>query len=224
MTSLSIGLVKRVVGGVGARKTILRQLLDGAQTGLVLRSAIARGVSKPVDEVSDAMLYFNLQHLENHGLIERVRYGKEKAARLLPCFVQSVRRFLEVETPIAYLGAVSDEPRVLTVIPRRLRAETPYRPVKFHYFIEDRLRHRLSGVTPDQEFHEVPSSIYNSELEQMYSLAVNLGEQLIQEYAILVDVTGASRVCALALYRLAIEFDLSCVFITELGPSYWLRE
>jgi DNA-binding PadR family transcriptional regulator len=220
---VTVGAVKRVIGGVAARKTILRQLLDGPQTGLLLRAAIARRVEKPVDEISDAMLYFNLQHLENHGLIERFRDGKEKAARIVPHQVQSVRRVLAVEAPVAYLGAISQDPGVLTAVPKRIRAETAYRPVKFHYFLEEATVRRLSGVTADRELHEVPSTIFNDDLEQMYALVRKVATDLIQEYALLVDLTGAGKVCALALFRLAHDYDLPCIHVSELGAISWLH-
>jgi hypothetical protein len=218
-----VGTVNRVIGGVEARKIILRQLLDGPQSGLVLRAAIARRVSKPVDEVSDAMLYFNLQHLENNGIIERFRDGKEKAARLIPHTIQSVRRVLGVETPIAYLGAIGDDPGVLTAVPKRIRAETAYRPEKYHYFVEEATRRRLSGLTVDRILHEVPADIFADDLGKMYELVYRLAQNLIREYAILVDVTGGGKVCALALYQLAIEFDLPCIFVTDIGTVTWMR-
>ncbi len=215
--------MKRVIGGVEARKIILRHLLDGPQSGLVLRAAIARRVAKPVDEVSDAMLYFNLQHLENNGLIERFRDGKEKAARIVPHEIQSVRRVLRVEASVAYLGAIAEDPGVLQAVPKRIRAETSYRPEIYHYFVEEATRRRLSGVTMDRIIHEVPADIYNHDLGKMYELVYRLAQDLIREHAILVDVTGAGKVCALALYQLAIEFDLPAIFVTELGAVTWLR-
>jgi len=220
---VSSGKVKRVIGGVEARKIILRQLLDGPQTGLVLRAAIARWVSKPVDEVSDAMLYFNLQHLENNGLIERFRDGKEKAARLISHEIQSVRRVLGVEAPVAYLGAIGDDPGVLHAVPKRIRAETAFRPEKYHYFVEEATRRRLSGLTPERILHEVPSDIFYNDLGKMYELVFTLSQELIREHAILIDVTGGGKVCALALYQSAIEFDLPCIFVTELGTVTWMR-
>lgn len=220
---MSVGLVKRVVGGVAARKTILLRLLEGPQTGLLLRAAIARRVSKAVDEVSDAMLYFNLQHLENHGLIERFRDGKEKAARIVPHRVQSVRRFLGVEAPVVYMGGIGEDPGVLTAVPKRLRRESSIRPKRFHYFVDEASRRRLSGLTPDREIHEVPSAIFNDDLEQMYKLVWNLATKLIWEHTILVDLSGGGKVCALALYRLAFEFDLPCLFVAELGSLIWLQ-
>ncbi len=215
--------VKRVIGGVAARKTILRRLLEGPQTGLLLRAAIARKVSKAVDEVSDAMLYFNLQHLENHGLIERFRDGKEKAARIVPQRVQSVRRYLEVDAPVVYVGGIGEDPSVFTSVPKRLRRETSIRPKQYHYFVDEAARRRLSGLTPDKEIHDVPSEIFNDDLEQMYKLVLNLATKLIWENTILVDVSGGGKVCALALYRLAIEFDLPCLFSAELGSIIWLQ-
>ncbi|MFX1509829.1 MAG: hypothetical protein ACFFBR_05940 [Promethearchaeota archaeon] len=220
---MSEGKVKRVIGGVEARKIILRHLLDGPQTGLVLRAAIARRVSKPVDEVSDAMLYFNLQHLENNGLIERFRDGKEKAARLVPHEIQSVRRVLGVNAPVAYIGAIGDDPSVLHAVPKRIRAETALRPEKYHYFVEEAARRRLSGLTPDRILHEVPEDIFVHDLGKMYELVYSLSQDLVREYSILVDVTGGGKVCALALYQLAIEFDLPCIFVTELGAVTWMR-
>jgi hypothetical protein len=218
-----VDLVKRVIGGVSARKTILLRLLEGPQTGLLLRAAIARKVSKAVDEVSDAMLYFNLQHLENHGLIERFRDGKEKAARIIPHRVQSVRRFLEVEAPIVYMGGIGDDPGVFTAVPKRLRRESSFRPKHYHYFVDEASKRRLSGLTPEKEIHEVPSAVFNDDLEQMYKLVLDLATKLIWENTILVDLSGGGKVCALALYRLAIEFDLPCLFVTELGSILWLR-
>lgn len=220
---MSVGKVKRVIGGVEARKIILRQLLDGPQTGIVLRAAIARRVKKPVDEVSDAMLYFNLQHLENNGLIERFRDGKEKAARIVPFQIQSVRRVLDVDAPVAYIGAIGDDPGVLHAVPKRIRAETTFRPETYHYFVEEATRRRLSGLTADRILHEVPSDIFYHDLGKMYELVYNLSQELIREHAILIDVTGGGKVCALALYSLAIEFDLPCVFVTEMGTVTWMR-
>ncbi len=220
---MSVGKVKRVIGGVEARKIILRQLLDGPQTGLVLRAAIARRVAKPVDEVSDAMLYFNLQHLENNGIIERFRDGKEKAARIIPHEIQSVRRVLGVNAPVAYIGAIGDDPEVLHAVPKRIRAETSFRPEKFHYFVGEAARRRLSGLTSDRVLHEVPADILNYDLGKMYELVYRLSQDLIREYAILIDVTGGSKVSALALFQLAIEFDLPCIYVTELGTVTWMR-
>ncbi|MFX0169795.1 MAG: hypothetical protein ACFE89_10620 [Candidatus Hodarchaeota archaeon] len=220
---MSVGKVKRVIGGVEAREIILHQLLDGPQTGIVLRAAIGRRVSKSVDEVSDAMLYFNLQHLENNGLIERFRDGKEKAARIVPAQIQSVRRVLGVKAPIAYLGAIGEDPGVLHAVPKRIRAETTYRPEKYHYFVEEATQRRLSGLTAERVLHEVPTDIFYHDLGRMYELVYHLSQELIREYAILIDVTGGGKVCALALFQLAIEFDLPCIFVNELGSVTWMR-
>jgi hypothetical protein len=69
----------------------------------------------------------------------------------------------------------------------------------------------------------VPSAIFNDDLEHMYALVRKVATDLIQEYALLVDLTGAGKVCALALFRLAHEFDLPCIHVSELGAISWLH-
>jgi hypothetical protein len=76
----------------------------------------------------------------------------------------------------------------------------------------------------DRVLHEVPSTVFFENLGQMVELSTKLATDLITEHALLVDITGAGKVCALALYRLAIEFDLPCLFVTELGAVTWLRQ
>jgi hypothetical protein len=135
-----------------------------------------------------------------------------------------VRRVLKVEAPLAYIGAIGEDPAVLTRVPKRIRAETTYRPEVYHYFIEEAARRRISGVMADRVLHEVPSTVFFENLGQMVELSTKLATDLITEHALLVDITGAGKVCALALYRLAIEFDLPCLFVTELGAVTWLRQ
>ncbi|MHA1830738.1 MAG: hypothetical protein ACTSWR_04325, partial [Candidatus Helarchaeota archaeon] len=81
--------IEQVIKGVQARKVILQTLLEGVpKKGSDLRRALADAFDRRINGVSDALIYFNLQALENAGYIHSYREWKDKYAKLNPEWIQ----------------------------------------------------------------------------------------------------------------------------------------
>ncbi|MBS7287358.1 MAG: hypothetical protein KIH01_01045 [Candidatus Freyarchaeota archaeon] len=216
----AITVVARAVGGVEARLIILKELLEGPKTGIELRYAIARKLGVSPKSISDAKLYFNLQALENSGLIMRYRDWKTKYAEINPKMLQAVRRYLNVTTSFLCLATLDSEPLLMREIVWRLREQEGISLSKCVFIAENKMRGKIGGRTEEAEMVWVnDDDLYD--YEKVYKIAEDLLKKLIYSYEPIIDVTDGTRVTVAALQQLAWEYGLRVFYLK--GKPYEKR-
>ncbi|MFX0096965.1 MAG: hypothetical protein ACFE7E_04310 [Candidatus Hodarchaeota archaeon] len=215
--------VEKAIGGVEARRILLEELLEGTKTGLQLRHALARKFNVEMGSVSDARLYFNLQQLEEAGLIKRRREWKAKYAEILPEKIQAVRNFLGVKAPIIYIGGLTEDPSVIRSIRAFLDRRGRIKPEKYIFLTDEEMRGRVAGITEDVELLYLPKRIVSNSFDGVYEAIKDVVDRLIGEHEIMFDVTDGTRFSVLAMYSLAVEYGLRCFYVLEENRIVWIR-
>lgn len=220
-------IVERAIGGVEARRIILKELLEGPKTGYELRDALAKELGVNVDDISDAKLYFNLQALENSGLINRYREWKSKYAEIVPTMVQAVRRYLNVRAPILCLCSLDSEPLLVREVGRRLREQTGIDPDSYVFIAESEMRTRVGGKPDNAEIIWIPEYAMH-DFKRIYEVAKSIVEREIGRKEVILDVTDGTRISAVALQQLAWEYGLRLFYLKgkkdEARKVVWIRE
>jgi len=213
--------VEDIIGGVEARKIILKKLLDGPKSGVELRHALAVAFNRPVTEISDAMLYFNLQALENAGLIRRNRgrdNWKAKFAEIVPEKIQLVRKYFGISVPIVCIGGL-DDPQHVRGMRRVLRSDNNLVPSKYIFVISSNFKRKIAGVPEDVVFEEFEEHILEEDFEEVYRKIRGIIEKEVATHEVILDLTCGSRVCILSLFKIAWEFGLRCFYVQRLGEN-----
>ncbi len=218
----AVVVVARAVGGVEARLVILQELLSGPKTGIELRYALAREFGVSPKSISDAKLYFNLQALENSGVIMRYRDWKTKYAEINPRMLQAVRRYLNVVVPVSCLAALDSEPFLMREIGWRLREQEGISPSKYVFIAESKMKGKIGGRTEEAEVVWVDEEDLH-DYEKVYKVAEEvLVERLLYKSEPIIDVTDGTRVTVAALQQLAWEYGLRIFYLK--GKPYDKRK
>jgi len=214
VSSLSdaVTVVARAVGGVEARLIILRELLEGPKTGIELRYALAKRLGVSPRSISDAKLYFNLQALENSGLIVRYRDWKTKYAEINPKMLQAVRRYLNASTSISCLAALDSEPLLMREIGWRLKEQEGISLSKYVFIAENKMKGKIGGRAEEAEVVWVDDEVLY-DYEKIYRIAEDALKKLIFKYEPIIDVTDGTRVTVAALQQLAWEYGLRVFYL-----------
>ncbi len=208
----SLMTIVRAVGGVEARRIILKELLDGPKTGIELRYALAKVLGVTPKEVSDAKLYFNLQALENSNVIVRYRDWKIKYAMINPKMLQAVRRYLNVHAPLSCVATLDSEPFLIREIGWRLKEQEGIAPNKYVFIAEDKMKGKISGRTEVAEILWVSEDVLY-DYEEIYRVAENVVKKLLAKSEPIIDVTDGTRVTVAALQQLAWEYGLRVFYL-----------
>lgn len=219
--------IDEVIDGVEARRVILEMLLNGPKSGVELRHGLAVRFNKTVTEISDAVLYTNLQVLESVGLIRRCRSldnWKTKLAEIVPEKIQIVRKYFEVSVPVVCVGGLEDPEHLIDV---RTVLERELKPSKYIYLVREDLKNRFSGVSEKITFEVFKQDVWEEGFEELYSRVKRIVEQEIADFEVVFDMTNGSRVCILALSKLSWEYNLRCFYIQKKGGSgrfIWIKK
>lgn len=216
----AVTLVARAVGGVEARLIILRELLSGPKTGVELRYALARRLGVPPRAISDAKIYFNLQALENSGIIVRYRDWKNKYAEINPKMLQAVRKYLNIPAPVMCLAALDSEPLLTREIGWRLKEQEGISPSRYVFIAEDKMRGKIGGWTGEAEVLWVDDEALH-DYEKIYEIAEEALKKAISKYEPIIDVTDGTRVTVAAFQQLAWEYGLRVFYLK--GKPYEKR-
>ncbi|MHA1595985.1 MAG: helix-turn-helix domain-containing protein [Candidatus Baldrarchaeia archaeon] len=219
--------IERMVGDVESRKIILRALLDGPKSGVELRLALARAFNKSVDEISDAMVYFNLQVLEKAGIIKRWRGHEDwkvKYAEIVPEKIQQIRRFFGIKVPVMCFAGLSD-PLYIRYLRKIFREHMDVALECYKFFAPAGMRGRIVGIPEGVEVYYFDE---NLTFEELYERIRGLTEKFIREYEIMFDLSEGPRELAIIFCRLALEFDLKAFYVEKLdeesGRIIWIIE
>ncbi|MHA1301593.1 MAG: hypothetical protein ACTSO9_19405 [Candidatus Helarchaeota archaeon] len=215
--------LEKIISGVAARKVILACLLDGPKTGSEIRWALADSFDRRIDGVSDTLLYFNLQHLENANIISRKKEWKLKYSSIHPNKIQSIRRYFHKIVPITIIGAIDDDVTVIRKIRNRLRVEKSMStPQKYFFMGPEKLKRKVAGLLPDVNVIYIPNNIYEHPLELKEFIKSEVLDPEIMLNEVVIDISSGTRVCSLTLLSLAYEYGLRCIYLDENEKLTWI--
>ncbi|TFF86082.1 MAG: hypothetical protein EU551_02590 [Promethearchaeota archaeon] len=216
--------IEQVIKGVQARKVILQTLLEGEpRKGSDLRLALADAFDRRIDGVSDALIYFNLQYLENAGYIYSYREWKDKYAQLNPEWVQPLRNYFRVVAPVACVGFIGEDPRVHLQLRMKFKLAKGVKPEKFLFFTSTKMRGKISGFFDNVQVEFIKEeNIYD--FKYLIKRMDKEIKKLITKYEVIVEVGHGTRFCSLALHQTALEYSLKSFYLTEDDRIFWINE
>ncbi|TFG05841.1 MAG: hypothetical protein EU536_00415 [Promethearchaeota archaeon] len=247
----SIDEIDKIIAGVGPRRVILRALLlYGPKTGPELRWGISKynevgdelfrnqmywvlqdSFDRRINGVSDALLYFNLKHLEISGLIIRERSEteyKSKIARINPQKIQQVREYFRDIVPLACITGFDMIDDAWNL--RRFYQKMD-RTVLFHNqgiadgmnltFLPEGVKSKISAGIPRNQLHEVPTKDLN--YFSIYHHLRRKIEDLLETHEVLLNVSFGSRFFTIALTQLAFEYHLKVFYLDSQENIVWIK-
>ena len=252
MSSDPVAEIDKIIAGVLPRRIILRTLLlYGPQTGPDLRYGIFKynevgeelfrnqmywtlkdSFDRRINGVSDALLYFNLKHLEITGLIIRERSEveyKSKIARINPHKIQQVRRYFRDIVPLACITGFDfddDKWRLSRLYQKMRRTRLLYNQgieegLNFT-FLPEGLKSKISAGIPRNQLLEITNKDMN-----YFTIYKNLRrkiEDLLDTYEVVINVTFGSRFFTIALTQLAFEYNLKILYFDSQEDIMWIKE
>ncbi|HUX99955.1 MAG TPA: hypothetical protein VMV49_10415 [Candidatus Deferrimicrobium sp.] len=244
--------IDKIIAGVGPRRVILRSLLlFGPKTGPELRWGIFKynevgealfrdqihwalkdSFDRRIDGVSDALLYFNLKHLEIAGLIIRERSEteyKSKIARINPCKIQQLRHYFRDIVPLACITGfdVEEDQWRLTRLSQKLRLTRLFynqhiEEGKNFIIVPEGLKRTISGGIPRDQILEIPRN--QMTYAGIYNFLCDKIEDLLSSYEIIVNLSTGSKFFTIALTQLAFEYDLKIFYLDPNENIAWIKD
>ncbi len=244
--------IDKVISGVLVRKVILHTLiLFGPQSGPDLRWGISKyneigeelfrdqlywqlkeNFDRRINGVSDALLYFNLKHLEIAGLIIRERSEteyKSKVARINPCKIQLVRQYFRDISPLACVTCFDfdEDPWRLTRLYQKLRLTKMFYNQRIDNemcftFVPEGLKNKISPGIPRGQIIEIPKTAQN--FTGIYRNLRDKIEDLLQTHEVILDVSSGSRFFTIALTQLAFEYHLKIFYLDPQENITWIKD
>ncbi|NHI91975.1 MAG: hypothetical protein EAX96_05690 [Candidatus Lokiarchaeota archaeon] len=228
--------LEKIISGVDARRIILQTLLEGPKTGRELRWALADGFDRRIDGVSDALLYFNLQYLENYNVISRKKEWKSKYARIRPEYVQLVRRYFHINPPICIVGALDNDSTHVRDVRMKLRVEQKNMPLpkRYEFIVDKNLKNKFSPLFESVTFKFLDHEIFHNNVNFIYDFVKteiiiykkgsdsSSAKTLIEECEPIIDVTCGSKSAILALQKIAHKYNLRCFYIDQEEQIVWI--
>ncbi|WXG45604.1 MAG: hypothetical protein WED05_02740 [Candidatus Atabeyarchaeum deiterrae] len=203
--------VSKVVGGVDAREWLLEGLVGGPKSGLNLRRFLAK---KLRSKISNAKLYYNLQVLFDAGLIRLRSKWRGKEVELDPRWLQPVREYFNVKTPIVCVGGLEERFRSPSLVESALTL-TDIKPIRYYLVARDELRGKVSGVPGNVKFVLVSSELLEGDLAGIKRVFEGVISDELGSHEVIVDLSDGVRLGMLVLYRLAEDYGLRRFYLSE---------
>ena len=217
--------IKKIIGGVQAREVILENLLDGSRTGTELRWALADSFDRRIDGVSDALLYFNLQHLEMNGLINRYWESRTKRCSIKLDKIQSLRNYFKKIAPITCISGLYDDPAEIRTFRQYFKLKpVSDMPQRFYYFAPESLRRKIAGKMTDETIVFLQDEDFHKDFHANYQKIRKILISVIENYEVIFNQTSGSKFFSLAAMQLAYEFGLRCFYIDNDRSIVWIKK
>lgn len=217
--------LEKIISGVLARQVILETLLEGPKTGTELRWALADRFDRRIDGVSDALLYFNLQHLENYGLISRKKEWKSKYASIIASKIQFVRNFFHISAPITILSGIDDDPNLIRTLRMNFRVQkTVPIPQRYFFIASEKMRRRIAGLLEGVKIFFIPEEQFKDDLQGMTSNIEEIINEEIASNELIINVSSGSRICSLVLLKFAMQYTLRCFYLDKNEDIQWFLD
>ncbi|NVM53011.1 MAG: hypothetical protein HWN66_04860 [Candidatus Helarchaeota archaeon] len=244
--------IDKIIAGVLPRRVILRTLLlFGPKTGPELRWGISKynevgeelfrnqmywvlkdSFDRRINGVSDALLYFNLKHLEISGLIIRERSEteyKSKVASINPRKIQQIRQYFRDIVPLACITGfdVEDDKWRLTRLYQKLRrTRLLYNQCiddgMNYTFLLEGLKSKISAGIPRNQINVISKKKMN--YFAIYQHLRKKIEDLLQTHEVIINVTFGSRFFTIALTQLSFEYHLKIFYLDPQENIVWIKQ
>jgi hypothetical protein len=248
----SVAEIDKIIAGVQPRKIILRTLLlFGPQTGPELRWGISKfnevgedlfrnqaywvlkdSFDRRINGVSDALLYFNLKHLEIAGLITRERSEieyKSKVAQINPRKIQQIRAYFRDIVPLACVTGFDDDDdkwllgRFYQKMSRTMLLYNQGIDSGMNFtFLPDRLKNKISAGIPRNQLQEIPRN--EMDYFAIYRNLQRKIEDLLRSHEVIINVSFGSRFFTIALTPLAFEYHLKIFYLDPHENVVWIKD
>ncbi|MHA1311688.1 MAG: hypothetical protein ACTSQO_12315 [Candidatus Helarchaeota archaeon] len=216
--------IEQVIKGVQARKVILQTLLEGVpKKGSDLRRALADAFDRRINGVSDALIYFNLQALENAGYIHSYREWKDKYAKLNPEWIQPLRNYFRVIAPITCVGFIGDDPRVHLQLRMKFKLNRQFRPEKFLFFTSSRMRGRIAGFFDNVKVEFIQDN-YLFDYKTVLKIIDEHIRKILPTHEVIIEVGHGTRFCSMALHKISLQYGLKSFYLTDDDQIIWIDE
>ena len=216
--------LNKIIGGVLARRVILETLLEGPKTGSELRWALADSFDRRIDGVSDALLYFNLQHLENMGLISRKKEWKAKYASIIASKMQFIRNYFHISAPIIILSGIEDDPNTIRELRMEIRRRKDIKPEKYIFYAPGKLNRRIAGLLEGVKVEYIDNDTFHYKLKELENVIKECIDKEIMANEIIINVNSGSRICSLIFLKLAMQYRLRCFYINKNKEIQWFLD
>ena len=206
------------------REVILRVLVecDEGVSGVQLRSLVKNRTEdltgKPL-RISDSKLYYNLNFMQQSGLIEEKRSWREKIIGINPELIAPIRRYFGLQKPWAFMGLLTADETAVTVS-RLFREKIEINPQKYFFLVR---RIPPSGLWRPEttEWALLPDGINRMTFPELIDFAQQEVARRVRTTDLVIDVAGGTRL-SLAMYRVAFEYGVNAVYLSRDADAEWL--
>ncbi|MGQ4833457.1 MAG: winged helix-turn-helix domain-containing protein [Candidatus Asgardarchaeia archaeon] len=212
---MNLAFIERVVGGVEARKLILRRLLKGGASGIELKEDI----EKSLGAISDTVVYYNLNRLVEEKLVRVSRRWREKIYELEPKWIPAIRKFFGIKAPVAYIGGFESE--IPFSMRGRLRSFLGEDIAWFILIVSESMRGRVRLYGAECIY--IDDGIWDGSVIEVMPKLKHTIEEKLYSFDLVVDITHGSEPTKIALLQLAYEYSLPC-FRYEKGHYVWIKQ
>ncbi len=212
-----VKIISDEIGETPARLYILEALVQEDKSGAELREILMKKLNKT--KITDPLLYYNLNRLEEHGIIKSTKEWRRKKYSINPIYIQPVRDILNIEKPKIMFFSVSDPSEVRNRLNNILK--------RYHIDVQ-----KLYLITKKSTFRGA-RPISNVSLifldEVSYDKSVNFARQEIEDiiltyiknYDIIFDLTYFGFATAIAITELCYKYSLKCFRFEK--EIYWIQ-
>ncbi len=212
---MDIEFIERVIGGVEARRWILRRLLQGGASGIEIKE----DMEKELGPMSDTVVYYNLNKLVEEKLVRVSRRWREKIYELEPKWIPAIRRYFGIKAPIAYIGGFESE--IPFSMRGRLRSFLGNDIAWFILIVSESMRGRVRLYGAECIY--IDDGIWDGSVIEVMPKLKNAIEEKLYSFDLVVDITHGSEPTKIALLQLAYEYSLPC-FRYEKGHYVWIKK
>ena len=206
------------------REVILRVLVECNEgvSGVQLRSLVKNRTEdltgKPL-RISDSKLYYNLNFMQQSGLIEEKRSWREKIIGINPELIAPIRRYFGLQKPWAFMGLLTADETAVTVS-RLFREKIEINPQKYFFLVR---RIPPSGLWRPEttEWALLPDGINRMTFPELIDFAQQEVARRVRTTDLVIDVAGGTRL-SLAMYRVAFEYGVNAVYLSRDADAEWL--
>ncbi|MHA1713315.1 MAG: hypothetical protein ACTSW4_04670 [Candidatus Ranarchaeia archaeon] len=206
------------------REIILRVLIDcdEAVSGVQLRSLLKNRtedlMGKPL-RISDTKLYYNLNIMQQSGLIEEKRSWREKIIGLNPEVIAPLRRYFGLQRPWAFMGLLRADETAVTVS-RLFREKLEINPLKY-FFLVRRIPPAGLWRPESTEWALLPNGINKMTFPELIQFARQEVARRVKTTDLILDVSGGTRL-SLAMFKVAFEYGVNAVYLSRDADAEWL--
>ncbi len=206
------------------RELILRVLLDCDEgiSGVDLRPMVlhrAEAILETPMKITDTKLYYNLNVLQQLGLILETRNWRKKIIGLNPEIIAPLRRYFGIQKPWAYMGFLTADETAVTV-GRLVRDKLEINPMKYFFMVKTIPPAGLWRPEGTQ-WLLLPDGTDRLSFVELVEFIQNKISKYVRSTDIILDISGGRRL-SLAMFKVALTFGINAVYLSRDSEAEWI--